>query len=420
MAWRDQLFLNDTIPRWVEWKPGGVGSWQFYGYAEDYTSTAMQYRDVAQSTIPVGGSYVRATPYRAHFWSGSGTPYNYEFRYKHSPWDLLRSFSDTTPSTGVGLSPQIYGCYQSWPYNPEIPNWVISKAKAAVLRKIDNGAHDFGQTVGELNSTIAQIGNSVRGLVDALKAARSGNGAAVIKALTRTVTGQKGPNKGPGGGGGGGGSGSLGRQSAGAASSAYLSFSYGWIPIMQDIKAACDLISNGTVPNAVGKVSHVEYDTDFGMFEPWEGLTPIQWRGDFKRGCEIGLSYGITNQALYDLDRYGIIDPLQLAWELVPLSFVIDWFTGVGAFLDGLSQPWGLTLWSGYETHFLNGSFECSWIGSDQILVGGSPPKTSGTLRVMNRAPYFTFPVPAAYFRPDLNTSKVISLIALLTSSLTN
>jgi hypothetical protein len=33
----------------------------------------------------------------------------------------------------------------------------------------------------------------------------------------------------------------------------------------------------------------------------------------------------------------GLLDPLSVAWEILPWSFVVDWFYPVGTFLDNLS-----------------------------------------------------------------------------------
>jgi hypothetical protein len=39
----------------------------------------------------------------------------------------------------------------------------------------------------------------------------------------------------------------------------------------------------------------------------------------------------------------------QLAWELIPLSFVVDWFLPVGKYLDSLNATKGITFLDGYE-----------------------------------------------------------------------
>jgi hypothetical protein len=63
-------------------------------------------------------------------------------------------------------------------------------------------------------------------------------------------------------------------------------------------------------------------------------------------GCMVRLDYYIDNPFLRSLAQLGITNPLQVAWELVPFSFVADWLLPVGSYLDTLDADLGLT-WRG-------------------------------------------------------------------------
>lgn len=61
----------------------------------------------------------------------------------------------------------------------------------------------------------------------------------------------------------------------------------------------------------------------------------------------------VTNPNLLLASRLGLTNPASIAWELVPFSFVVDWFGTVGEFLaswtdfDGLEfiQPMTTIMW---------------------------------------------------------------------------
>lgn len=60
------------------------------------------------------------------------------------------------------------------------------------------------------------------------------------------------------------------------------------------------------------------------------------------------IDYYIDNPLLYVLDQLGLLNPFQLAWELVPYSFVIDWFANIGGMLGGALAPRGVVFERGY------------------------------------------------------------------------
>jgi hypothetical protein len=49
----------------------------------------------------------------------------------------------------------------------------------------------------------------------------------------------------------------------------------------------------------------------------------------------------------------GFTNPLNLAWEILPFSFVLDWFLPIGPYLETLSAFDGLVLVDGSKTEFM-------------------------------------------------------------------
>lgn len=55
-----------------------------------------------------------------------------------------------------------------------------------------------------------------------------------------------------------------------------------------------------------------------------------------------GILATVRSKELRTLQQLGITNPLLAAWELVPLSFVIDWFVPIGSYLQYMDSTLGL------------------------------------------------------------------------------
>jgi len=129
----------------------------------------------------------------------------------------------------------------------------------------------------------------------------------------------------------------------------------------------------------------------------------------------------VTDPTIYQLNRYGVANPLSLLWELTTLSFVVDWFTGIGDFLDSLTASFGLSYLWGYETRYVRGQFTVlhDMLTPPQYPISGDRyARCPVTLTSMRRYANPGFLPPPIYFRVDLNLNRVLSSIALLTTAI--
>jgi hypothetical protein len=62
------------------------------------------------------------------------------------------------------------------------------------------------------------------------------------------------------------------------------------------------------------------------------------------------IDFQIENPLTNTLSSLGLTNPLNVAWELVPFSFVVDWFIPIGDFFNGLIPPQGISNVSGSLT----------------------------------------------------------------------
>jgi hypothetical protein len=125
---------------------------------------------------------------------------------------------------------------------------------------------------------------------------------------------------------------------------------YGWRPLLSDVYDSAELIarkaSEGS-PETYGtlrasafrnyEVSGAELEEITGGETHWVGAS-------HKYSKRITASYVLESQTRQVLAQTGITNPLLLAWELLPYSFVVDWFVPVSTYLESLTAFDGFTL----------------------------------------------------------------------------
>lgn len=132
--------------------------------------------------------------------------------------------------------------------------------------------------------------------------------------------------------------------------SLWLEYQYGWKPFFSDVYGSAETLAQqavegeGILRTKARASERVEFSyttTSSPGYEP----NPAKPRYAEYR-CELkgtGYAYFRVNRTFPAL---GIDNPLLLAWELLPFSFVADWFLGVGNYLQGIDATSGCTVFS--------------------------------------------------------------------------
>lgn len=217
-----------------------------------------------------------------------------------------------------------------------------------------------------------------------------------------------------------------------AASQTWLMMNYAAAPLLRDIADAVETFQNrldtrsGEIVNVRSGYDHTESVSLNLPFSatPWNNShESASWKITVRNRCQ----FEVSNPALKRLDELGLTNPLAIAWELVPLSFVVDWFIPVGKFFENVVPPYGATFISGSETIGMDAKFQC------QTNLGRPPwelpdykgwhTASAGSERVRSRKINGTFPSPPPLdWTPqfDLSKSQVASSLALLWQTLTS
>lgn len=134
-------------------------------------------------------------------------------------------------------------------------------------------------------------------------------------------------------------------------SDTWLEYSYAFRPLLNDIYGAVEAVARVpyTVPSQVAKVTASVTEPINLQFTSASVLGNWQVKGSMTVKKEIGVRYFAENP-LHALASLGLTNPLSLVWELVTLSFVVDWFYPIGTTLDSLDATLGCSFGGGYSS----------------------------------------------------------------------
>lgn len=137
------------------------------------------------------------------------------------------------------------------------------------------------------------------------------------------------------------------RHNARKAGSHVLEYSFGYAPLIGDIASSVAVLANGVPPSKVRGKAVVPHTITIPFQGDYTGVR--QWK--FTLSYSIGADVRITNPNLALANQLGLLNPAATAWELVPWSFVIDYFVNVSDFLSSFTDFAGFELTNTYVTY---------------------------------------------------------------------
>lgn len=130
----------------------------------------------------------------------------------------------------------------------------------------------------------------------------------------------------------------------------WLEYHFGWGPMFSDIYDAAKVLNNPlksfTMAKGTAKV-----------FDQWQtsinsGATRTRYLASRLVLCKQGATVrSISSGTIHSLDQFGVLNPLSLALEVIPFSFVVEWFVNIGEVLSSLSDYSGMIMDSMYTSN---------------------------------------------------------------------
>lgn len=270
-------------------------------------------------------------------------------------------------------------------------------------------------SLAELNKSISLIANTTQTLVRFAKAVLRGSPKAAIEAiLGRKIRLAKAP-----------------KQVTSSAAQRWLEYRYGWLPMVYEVRGIADAMSSAQRVLPLRQTSR--------GFQKGNG----NWvfTSQFDRGAEglHDLEYTFDQQievraySVYEADLqfrsardYGLFQLPASAWELVPFSFVADWFLSVGDWIEAIQPRVGVKILAeGYTVKRRDYGKNRVTAWTKQGVSNNFSFDMSGTmldpshfvsLEILSKKRNTSFDIPLATprLRISLNRNRLVDALALL------
>jgi hypothetical protein len=126
----------------------------------------------------------------------------------------------------------------------------------------------------------------------------------------------------------------------------WLEYQYGWKPLLQDAFGVAELLSSHLATDRYNIGSRSSGSAEL-VATSGDLTTTRTWLKKQTR-TRMSLTYRLEDAGRAVLAQTGISNPALLAWELLPYSFVVDWFVPIGNYLQALDAFNGFTFVSGW------------------------------------------------------------------------
>jgi hypothetical protein len=278
-----------------------------YDFVSRYNNIALPLgsiviRERRGYTKPLKRSTVVENPFSCNYFKHN----DIKFTQKNAD-GFVRDFST---AEYVGSSSITFAPGQGWNANDDI------KIFGKLREKIAGSDWNAGVATAESIKTLSLITNSATRIFTALKHVKGGrlaSAAAVLTDGTSRAGFFKKPTRAP--------------TNDKQMSSLWLELQYGWKPLLKDVKDAAEFLAHlHSVPNQQIYRVRKKREISFSTLGTWENR-----QGEVS--CSIKCIVREKSVPLLS----GILDPYSVAWELLPWSFVVDWFIPVGNYLQARS-----------------------------------------------------------------------------------
>lgn len=216
------------------------------------------------------------------------------------------------------------------------------KARSRLAAQVNGMSMNVGQAFAERGQTASLIGSTISRVTNAALALRRGrlgdfvtslgleSGKVSAKSWSRVL--KTPPSK--------------------RIANHWVEYQYGWKPLLQDLYGASELLSDRIRNDpwqhslkSSGKAEEKSYNTVN------DGGIKTQYFSQHSTKARFAAHFKMDSYAQAALSATGLSNPALLAWELLPYSFVVDWFLPVGNYLESLTAFNGFTFVVGSESY---------------------------------------------------------------------
>lgn len=373
-----------------------------YGVSPSYNSHEVWpfFREWTGSLSPGYPGVLRINPHYVHIqWRRQDDGCVFYNKVSNTNW-----YRYTGPAQGYGIgNPANYSLAHE-----DNASEVRTTSRSRLISKVSRQKVNIAQNIGEYRQVHGMFHANTRRLVGAIRAVKRGDVTQLIRELRPSGDIHSRLKK------------LNGKSLARNPSSWWLEIQYGWLPLVGDVY---DGVTNfykrveegypiKDTATATRKWDVVTSNVNGVGFVRYDRITRR------RASCKTSVTYWVDNSRLANAQDWGIINPLLLAWELMPYSFVVDWFLPVGDWLSKIDYALGLTFKEGFQSYIVDAE---SWRFYKPVPFTAPTVRTvSGSDRfgevVFRRTALSSFPhVPLPSFDQNgLRGKRIANALALL------
>lgn len=186
----------------------------------------------------------------------------------------------------------------------------------------------------------------------------------------------------------------------------WMELHFGWVPLLQDIYEAIQILAD---PPQVRLI-----EATASGIHSWN-VKEVGWQpgisGELNAHIKIAGETVLTSPNLQLLDRLGLINPVSAAWEVMPFSFLLDWFVPVGRFIESWTDLVGFDFLNPYNTTYRSAFGTTKRTTEPNKLNNYSVYGEAAYMKRVNSIPAWKFVVPPL---KRLSLVRGITAVALL------
>lgn len=194
------------------------------------------------------------------------------------------------------------------------------------------------------------------------------------------------------------------RRDSRAFASNYLEYSFGWAPLVSDITSAMDVLASPQRGTRNVRARAQSNDTLVRSQNNWYPFQPVIMRGEHAYQVSVTCSADVEvlNPNISLAAQLGFVNPVSVGWEIVPFSFVVDYFVNVQSYLENYSSLFGLQLSNVWSTTYVRDVCNLSetwWDGRPGSYAASDYYRTTRTNSLPDvklRQKQFTLPIGRA------------------------
>lgn len=203
------------------------------------------------------------------------------------------------------------------------------------------------------------------------------------------------------------------RRDSRSFASNYLEYSFGWAPLVSDIASAINILDSPRRGTRNVRASAQSDDTLVRSVNTNYSFEPVILRGEhaYQIGVTCNADVEVLNPNISLAAQLGFVNPVSVVWEIVPFSFVVDYFVNVQSYLENYSSLFGLQLSNIWSTTYVRDKCNLSetwWDGRPGRYAASSFYRTTRTNSLPDvklRQKQFTLPIGRALTSVSLLTS---------------